>query len=285
MLDITFGVLNFNPNNNLVAQEALSNCLYTLKDNKNPSFSSEVYVIDQGSVKNKQQEHILDETYDFGWRSIFLDKNVGISRGINLLARMARGQYICLVTSDTEFSPGLDTLLVEILEKNPHVWQICPASDNSELEHQRKGFQAGGLAYTLAAQELTIQMWPRKTFDTIGYFDERWKACFENSDYALRIFLAGGNIAVTHDGFCHHKHGMCIKSGARNETYKDYIYMPDGFNQEVLYHIWNKKWPSFSVGSALWHALYSEPKEEWRSILHDTFKDNIYLPYIQNVGY
>lgn len=279
-IDITFGVLNYNPNNHPDAQDALTKCLVSLYQNKNRDLSSEVYIIDQGSINDKQQYVINYAIQSFGWRSIFLDRNVGISRGINLLARIARGNHICLVTSDTEFSKGLDTTLINDLKQNPNVWQICPASDNASLDYQRQGYQSHDLAYRLAAQELTIQMWPRKTFETIGYFDERWKACFENMDYALRIFMAGGNIAVSHNAFCHHDLGMSMKTGARDKSYDGYINMPNGFNQDILHSMWNKKWSGVN-----WKSLYEEPKDEWRKSLLDNFQHNMHLGYVQDPGY
>lgn len=279
-VDITFGVLNYNPDNNADAEWALNSCLSSFAASKS-KYSHEVYVIDQGSTLHSQQKLVTTYANELGWRSILLEKNVGISRGINMLARIARGQYICLITSDVIFTPGLDAILIDSLKSNPNLWQVCPASDNSELAHQRSQYQKSGLAYTLAAQELTVQMWPRKVFETIGYFDERWKACFENMDFALRIFLAGGNVAVNHDAYCPHKHAMSVKSGARNKTYDGYIHMPNGFNQEILHGMWNAKWPGLS-----WSSLYAPPPNELeRTRLRGLYHKNIYLDYVQNVGY
>lgn len=281
MPDITFGILNFNPGNHPDAEAALRKCITSLHDNKTTRFSSEVYVIDQASKGHKQQAIVQEYCNQFGWRSILLDNNVGISRGINLLARIGRGKHICLITSDTEFTKDLDESLISTLQTNPNIWQVCPASNNSELEHQRIGYLSSGLAYTLAAQELTVQMWPRTTFDKIGYFDERWKACFENMDFALRIFLAGGNVAVSHDAYCPHALAMSVKSGARNHTYDNYIYMREGFNQSILHQMWNIKWAGID-----WASLYQQPPNETiRQKLANIFKDNIYLDYVQNTGY
>ena len=281
MVDITFGILNYNPGNHPLAEAALRRCITSLYLNMDDGFSSEVYIIDQASKDNKQQKIVQEYCNYFGWRSIMLDKNIGISRGINLLAKISRGKYVCLVTSDVEFTRNLDTILIKSLETNHDLWQVCPASDNSELEHQRRGYLPTGLAYTMAAQELTVQMWPRTTFDRIGYFDERWKACFENMDFALRIFLAGGNVAVNHDAYCPHQHAMSVKSGARNHTYDEYIFMEDGFNQEILHQMWNTKWPGLN-----WSALYQTPPNDIvRKQLASVFQRNIYLDYVQNTQY
>jgi len=281
VIDVTFGILNYNPGNHPLAKQALHECVTSLRENMHAGFASEVYIIDQASEGNVQQAVVQDYCNSYGWRSIMLDRNVGISRGINLLARVSRAEYICLVTSDVQFTKELDLSLIKTLKTFPGVWQVCPASDNSELEHQRRGYRESGLAETLAAQELTVQMWPRTTFDRIGYFDERWKACFENMDFALRIFLAGGRVAVSHDAFCPHRHAMSVKSGARNRTYDGYLSMPNGFDQNRLHKMWDKKWPGVS-----WHSLYQTPPSvDMRSRMLEVFRHNIYLDYVQNVGY
>ena len=276
-MDITYGVLNFNPFSDRVATAAFQKAVQSLDNNRSSNFKSEVYLIDQGGQGALVES--MARAYDF--RAITLDTNVGISRGVNLLARIARGQYICLVTSDTEFTKNLDVSLIDTLQSHSNVWQVCPASDISELEHQRVGYQSSGLAYTLASQELTIQIWPKETFEKIGYFDERWMACHENMDFSLRIFLAGGNIAVSHDAFCPHAHAMTRKSGARNHTYDNYIYMKDGFNQEILQAMWDRKWPLIR-----WGSLYEKPPDDHiRQRMIDAYRHNIYLPYLQDVGY
>jgi GT2 family glycosyltransferase len=280
VIDITYGILNFNPHNHADAELALRECIESFATNVDKALTKEVYLIDQASDSNHQQELLMTYANKYGWRSIMLDRNVGISRGINMLARIARGDYICLVTSDVEFTKGLDLSLIKTLKTFPGVWQVCPASDNSELEHQRRGYRESGLAETLAAQELTVQMWPRTTFDRIGYFDERWKACFENMDFALRIFLAGGRVAVSHDAFCPHKHAMTRKTGARENTYDGYISMPNGFDQNRLHEMWNEKWPGLP-----WSKLYEPPKEEDRDYMNRVYSRNSYLDYVQNVGY
>jgi GT2 family glycosyltransferase len=287
-VDITIGVLNYNPSNNLDAQDKFCRCLDSLKQNLSKDLVHEIYIIDQASNEHKQRDVISQYINENGWRSIFLEKNVGISRAINLLARCGRGKYICLVTSDVLLEPNLDKDLMNELIDNPSIWQICPASDNASSEYQRVGYMNGGLAIAIA-QELTIQMWPREVFEKIGYFDERWKACYENLDFGLRIYLAGGLVAVSHNAFCHHELGMSIKTGARNNTYDDYIFMPNGFNQDILHAMWHKKWNNLE--SVLpWSGLYSSQifDSSFNGLREKTkqmYLNNLYLPYVQSVGY
>lgn len=278
MIDVTYGVLNYNPHNDQVAEKALMECVYSLHENRDPDLKTEVVLIDQGSERHVQRELLGAFGRSYNWQTLFLDKNVGISRGINLLARMARGKYVSLVTSDTIFPKGLDTSLIDTLENNKSIMQICPASDVSSIESQKRGFVNCGIVYQMA-QELTIQFWPRTTFDEIGYFDERWKACYENLDYALRIYLAGGVVAIDHNVSCLHKHNMTTKNRAIDRAYDGYLNMPNGLDHAQLRQLWEKKWPGFP-----WALLY-EPLESLSRDHSAVWDDNIHLPFLQDVGY
>jgi len=280
MIDITYGVLNYNPNQDAIATKSYTEAVESLYNNRDPVFKSDVYLIDQGSQPDVTEQ--LARKFNF--HSILLRKNVGISRGINLIANLARSKYVSLVTSDIVFHKGTDTRLVTQCELNPDIYQICPVSDNTSLDHQL-GWAANENATLVdcLAQELTVQFWPYKVFDSIGYFDERWKACYENMDFALRIFASGGRVVIDPGAFCNHRHSMCVKSGARNHTYDGYIYMPNGFNQEFLTNMWNKKWPHINSYVNLYSRLTNS--EILRSKIKELYGDNIYLPYRQEVNY
>ena len=278
-VDITYGILNFNPHNHVGAEQVLRDCLESFEANTDKDLTKEVYLIDQASDHNRQQELLTIFANKNHWRMLFLDRNIGISRGINLLAKIARGEKVCLITSDTIFSKGLEIDLLKQLELYPGCWQICPASDNASIPYQKAGYQDKGI-FSCIAQELTIQMWPRFVFDKIGYFDERWKACYENLDFVLRMAMAGGFAAISHESFCHHKHEMTKKSGARNETYSGYLHMPNGFDQGILHEMWTAKWPGLD-----WDLLYRKYAPMDFMILSEKFKHNMYSPYLQNIGY
>lgn len=282
MKDVTYGVLNFNPSNNVAAQADFERCVESLYNNRSKDFKSEVYLIDQGGPDQQSMltEHLARK---YGFQALTLRRNVGISRGINLIANLSRGKYVSLVTSDTVFPAGLDTSLIGELEGNDKLFQICPLSNNSALEYQRSEVDPEGILLTNIAQELTIQFWPRTTFEEVGYFDERWKACYENMDFALRCFLAGGYSVISQKVACHHTHNMCVKSGARNSTYNGYIDMPNGFNQDPLQKMWNEKWPNLGRFIDLYYPI--QDAERLRAVMFYEYSKNVYLPYVQEVGY
>lgn len=281
MIDVTYGVLNYNVNHDVVALQAYIDAVQSLAANRSKDLKSEVYLIDQG-CQSEITERLARQN---GFHAVALRNNVGISRGINLLANMARGQYVSLVTSDVTFTPGLDDTLISALRADPTIYQICPVSDISSLDHQRYDrAREDGILLDNLCQELTIQFWPRTVFDKIGYFDERWKACYENLDFALRAFLDGGRVVIDQRAFCHHAHNMCVKSGARNHTYDGYLYMPNGFNQEILTQMWNNKWPDVARYIDL-YSTFTQDMSKTRAVMFHAFSKNVYLPYIQEVGY
>ena len=281
MTEITYGILHYNPHSHVEATQAYINAVQSLAVQRSSRFTSEVYLIDQDS-----QPLLTSKLANlYGFQPILLNKNVGISRGINLLARLARGQFISLVTSDVIFTPRLDEDLISILESNDNILQIAPASDKSSLLHQKFNSNNHELVFNLA-QELTIQFWPRRVFDTIGYFDERWKACYENLDFALRIFLSGGLVALCPDMLCPHEHNMSTKTGAIHDAYRNYIDMPNGLDHSPLLKMWKNKWPQVDRLLDIYATLPSDVcalRARLNSV--EQYRNNIYLPYIQNVGY
>jgi len=280
-VDVSYGILHYNPDGKTEPYFAMVRAARSLA--ANATLSREVYLIDQGNCE-READHIRDLANELGFHFIGLKRNLGISRGINLLANMARGRYISLVTSDVEFTPGLDVQLTQTLETNKDIWQICPASDQSDIVYQKHGFQSGVLR--TFAQELTIQFWPREVFTKVGYFDERWKACYENLDYAVRIFLAGGYAAISHDAFCPHDFHMSMRSGARDHAYEGYAGMKSGFDQSVLQQLWENKWPQLRRFVDLYEPIrHTDHAGRLRDIMMRQYPSNLYLPYVQSVGY
>lgn len=281
MIDITYGVLNYNPTVDAKATTAYINAVESLAQNRSGLYKSEVYLIDQGS----QPSLTVDLANKFGFQAVLLKKNVGISRGINLLANMARGEFVSLVTSDVTFTPGLDDTLVSALAADPKIYQICPVSNNSSLDHQRyDSARKDGILVHNLTQELTVQFWPRTVFEKIGYFDERWKACYENMDFALRAFLEGGSVVVHQGAFCHHEHNGTTKSGAINQTYEGYIDMPNGLDHGPLLRMWHNKWPALSRYMNHYETFTKDMNPIRAAMFHE-YSRNVYLPYVQEVSY
>ena len=65
------------------------------------------------------------------------DENVGYARGNNQLAHKARGDYLCLLGSDTRVEPGAIDALVAFLEANPEYGAAAPQLRSPDGSVQR----------------------------------------------------------------------------------------------------------------------------------------------------
>jgi len=293
--DISYLILYYNPDNHSQATDALTHCVTSFYERKNLSLASEVYFIDQGG-DDAHRVPIENLRRKYNFSTLYLERNVGISRGINLFARIARAPVLCLITSDAIFTDGLDDDLLHKVTRNKEIYQVCPLSDKSEIPYQqfvpREAFGSRTIDLSSLARgyircivaELTISCWRREVFERIGYFDERWRSCYENLDFALRAFIDGGCIAVSRDSFAWHYHAMTIKTKARDKSYEGYIPMKEGFDHGMLTPLWHNKWPDLKHNIDIYNLLGTKTVGDFQG-LRETFSYNIYLPLVQNVGY
>lgn len=281
-MDISYGILDYNPDADPHARALLQQCIESLSRNRSPRFKTEVFLIEQGNRRRDYCKEVAQLCYQHGFNYLELIENVGISRGINYIAKLARGKFISLVTSDVIFASGTDEALIGEFERHPELYQVTPAVSGSSLPYQVAEGVTGAPIKRCIANELTIQFWRREAFEEIGFWDERWKACYENNDWTMRLFLSGHDTAISFNTFCHHHQNATTKNGAIWQAYEGYIEMKGGLDHRVLRQMWNKKWDGLD-----WHFMYNPGRltEQSRSELHSRFKQNIWLPYIQQVGY
>lgn len=272
---ITYGVLHYNPLQNEKSRNDLVECLESLTYNRDPLISSEVYVIDQGNPA-PELDFVIDHSTRLGLKCISLKENLGIAGGINFIAKLGENSnYISLVTSDVIFPKGMDTTLIKELIDNPDIMQICPLSDKSELDYQKVEVNQDANPLLCLVQELTIQFWPRKAFDLIKGYYEPFRACYENIDAALRLFMCGKYTAISNRIKCIHKHGGCIKSGARNHTYDGHINMPNGFNQELVAQLFHSRWSGLNNIIDLYSPINPARVDNIRKTMLELYGNNI----------
>lgn len=265
--DVTYFILDYNPRCQKEATEYLDNCMESLYFNRNKSISSEVFVIDQGNKHVDYKSELAKICSGYRFDFIGLDRNKGIAGGINLASRLSRSPHLCLVTSDTTFTQNLDTVLLGELETHPDIHQIGPCVDNGGVPYQVKGYTTDTDPIRCISQELTIQFWKKEVFDLIGEWDERWIACYENLDYALRLFISGwGTTAISHKISCHHENGTTYNNGSLADAYGG------KFDHVPLRRMWDKKWPGLN-----WDMMYDldQHTEDVRSRLVKRYFHNI----------
>ena len=281
-MDISYGVLDYNPSSDPAAFNLLAQCLQSLAENRSPRFQSEVFVIEQGNQDPDYCSRVAALCRKYQFEFFSLNTNVGISRGINYIYQLARGSIVSLVTSDVVFFKDTDQVLMDELDQNSKLYQVTPCVNTSSLPYQTSDGVTGAELTRCIANELTVQFWRTEAFDEIGFWDERWKACYENNDWTLRLFLAGFDTAISFNCFCHHNHSTTTKNGSIKQSYDGYLEMKDGLDHRVLRKMWNEKWEGLD-----WHFMYNPGRlnDDIRARMAVQFKHNIWLDRLQDVAY
>jgi hypothetical protein len=111
--------------------------------------------------------------------------------------------------------------------------------------------------------------------------DERWRAGYEARDFSLRALMVGQHTVVSHGSFCwHYSHG-CYKTGAIERAYEGYIdNAKNGGGSPETRRLWDAKWPGIDLDFVNGFFDAGLPPH-----IVESYPDNIYLPYEQEVGY
>lgn len=155
---------------------------------------------------------------------IFNGRNLGFAAGNNVGIAAARGDYVCLLNSDTVVTAGwLDALLAPA-ERDPKVGLVGPVTNSisggqklpavpydqdtleglDEFAAEHRARFAGQSAVTLMVVGFCLLM-KKALIERIGGLDEGFgQGNYEDNDYCLRTLLAGFNSVVAKDSFVHH---------------------------------------------------------------------------------
>lgn len=304
--DISYLILNYNPEGEPQAAAILETTLDTFYERKSKKLTSDVFLLDQGSVPS-HRSWLLEKQARHQFSTILLNRNIGISGAINLFAHLSRSPVLALITSDVLITSGMDEDLFAKVQIGD-IFQATPFTDKSDLDYQAwtpsEPFGADHIdleplrrqktmlldkilgrqipSYIrVVASELNVMFWRREIFDKVGYFDERWKACYENNDFSLRCFLAGGCTAVSLDSFVWHYHKVTEKNKSREKTYAGYI--GDCWSQEIR-RLWDEKWPMLDSYIKIYDPLKNKTIADYPK-LWKQFARNIHLPFEQDRPY
>ncbi len=303
--DIAYLILNYNPAGEETAQEILDQTIQAFYNRKSKKLTCDVFLLDQGSVQT-HRTWLVEKQQRYGFSTILLNRNIGISRAINFFVRTCKSPVIGLITSDVIITSGMDEDLYNKVQID-EIYQAAPFTDKSDVDYQRwqpgeafgsdnldlrdlkkKGssflgrfFNNGPSGYLRClGLELNVMFWRRSVFDKVGYFDERWKACYENNDFSLRCFLAGGCSALSYNSFVWHFHKTTEKNSSREQCYDGYI---DDWHGTIK-KLWDDKWPRLNSYIDIYKVLKDKRISDFTD-LYEQFQHNTYLPYEQDVGY
>ena len=304
--DISYLILNYNPDGDKNAEDILGATIDTFYARKSSRLSCEVMLLDQGSVPAHQQ-WLQNKQEQYSFSLELLNRNIGISGAINLFVKMSKAPVLGLITSDVLITSGMDEDLFNKVQIG-EIYQATPFTDKSVVDYQvwlppesfgsdhinLTGLQKQKTSFLnrllgrppqtylrVAACELNVMFWRREIFNKIGYYDEKWNACFENNDFSLRCFLAGGCTAISMDSFVWHYHKTTQKNGSREKSYQGYI---DHCWPQEIKRLWDEKWPNLNSYIEIYDTLKSKTINNYPKLLKQ-FAHNIYLPYEQKKGY
>ncbi|MFO7570815.1 MAG: glycosyltransferase [Smithellaceae bacterium] len=301
--DISYLILNYNPQDESEAASVLEATIDALYVRKSKKLKADIFLLDQGSIP-RHQRRLQELQAKYSFSLMLSNRNLGISGAINWFVRTCKSPVIGLITSDVLITEGMDEDLFHKAQID-EVFQVTPFTDKSDLPYQvwipAEPFGAGRVDMAalrkeqaslwdkltgraakpylrVLASELNVMFWRRDIFDKVGYFDERWQACYENNDFSLRCFLAGGCTAVSLDSFVWHYHKMTEKSKARETCYKDYI--EENWPEEIRRR-WDEKWPALDTLIKMYEPLKEKTINDYPKLLKK-FAHQIHLPYEQD---
>lgn len=304
--DISYLILNYNPEGEPQAAATLEKTIDVFYERKSKKLVSDVYLLDQGTVRS-HRAWLLEKQSRYHFSTVLLNRNIGISGAINWFVRTCKSPVIGLITSDVLITSGMDEDLFHKAQID-EIFQVTPFTDKSDLDYQvwvpAEPFGSDHVELStlkkakaslwdnllgrsakpylrVLASELNVMFWRRDLFDKIGYFDERWKACYENNDFSLRCFLAGGCTAVSLESFVWHYHKMTEKSQARDQCYDGYI--DKNWPQEIR-RLWDEKWPELDSYIKIYDPLKDKTISDYPKLLKK-FAHNIHLPFEQARAY
>ena len=303
--DIAYLILNYNPDGEEKATDVLNDTIDNFYQRKSEHLKCDVFLLDQGSTLN-HRSWLIEKQNRFGFSTILLNRNIGISRAINLFVRTCKSPVIGLITSDVVITTGMDEDLYEKAQI-PEVYQATPFTDKSDIDYQTwlpsepYGSDHVDLGQLRAEKtslleplfngksknylrcigvELNVMFWRRSVFEKIGYFDEQWKASYENNDFSLRCFLSGGCTGISMDSFVWHYHKVTEKNQSKDRSHEGYL---DNWPKETR-KIWDRKWPQMDSYINIYKPLKNKSIANYPKF-YETFKHNISLPYEQAIDY
>jgi len=259
-MDISFCIVNLN------AKKYLNNCLRTIGKSTN-SDAIEIIVVDNNSRDNSVK--LIQSNYP-NVHIIINSRNQGYTKAINQALIMSNGRYKVVLNPDTELNPGSIDIMIDHLELDKTIGIIGPKVNNSDGSFQkscRRGIARpiAVFSYFLGLSERypsnkkftgyhlnhldkneicevsgvsgSCMLIRKSLIDDIGYFDERYFAYQEDSDYCLMAIKNGWKIFYNPNSIVKHHGGMggahSLPSKAIFEWHRSYVrYYSKHFSRE-----------------------------------------------------
>ena len=105
--DIPYLILNFNPDGEQTAQEILGITIDAFYRRKSNKLTCDIFLLDQETTTS-HRKWLVEKQNQYGFSTILLNRNTGISGGINLFVRTCKSPVVGLITSDAIITSGMD---------------------------------------------------------------------------------------------------------------------------------------------------------------------------------
>lgn len=224
MTDLSIIIVNYN------TRKLLDECLESIggKEKDNP----EIIVIDNASSDNSVE--FIKQKY----KSVCLTENkenLGFSKANNQGIKVAKGEYVLLLNSDTITNKKALEGLVEFAKKHPNAGVVGARLLNDDNSIQPSVFHLPSMYGAFQEYWLNIRgsfekyvpkgdepveveaivgaafLIPKKMMEQVGLLDERYFMYFEDLDYCRRVKRAGYKIYYLPQLEIIHHHGSSGK--------------------------------------------------------------------------
>lgn len=213
---VSFIILTYN------SEKYIKECIQSIRELKKIKY--EVIVCDNGSKDNSCK--IVKDFMDNNIHLIVLDKNYGTTISRNKGISLAKGEYICILDSDTEINEYAIQYMINYLKKYEDVGIVGPSMKNAKGEKQipyrkfpnfklkiykalpvnyfnKKGIEMEKISVKEGQKEviadyLISACWcmPKSTIQKVGMLDERIFYSPEDVEFCIRVWK--NNLKVVH---------------------------------------------------------------------------------------
>ena len=130
-------------------------------------------------------------------------KNSGFLKPNNIIAKKAKGEYICLLNDDMTLCKDWAKTMTDKLKADSTLAQVGISNTCKAISHDGCGIAGDKAEYI----EASCMIMPRKIYDEHGLFDEENLsfAYFEDSDLSLRLREKGWNVDTVDIPVVHHR--------------------------------------------------------------------------------
>jgi len=200
-------------------------------------------------------------------------RNNGFARGMNLLARQSRGDFMFLLNPDTELESGCIERLTSCMEADPRIG-VCEARQ-SPREHPKAADPITGETTWCSGAAALIR---RTAFNEVGGFDERLFFMYcEDVDLSWKFWLRGWKCIYLKEALVRHFTGDLTVGKKR--TLENYFSFRNSLFLFYRFGSWEER-------QVLWNFLMKRllsRRYSFRSkgLFAIAFMDHIrYIPYL-----